>query len=127
MVRCYSIDDLGDAGFSADTYAKAAKNGVLTLNKAIDLNKDGSQVKDTFAYDSKTTFIVIEQKQSGDVDTIRTGDIGDIVSYADANVVTDSEGNKTSDMTGVYVITVDNDTDDTPLAESILVVVPYVK
>ena len=127
MVRCYSIDDLGDAGFSADTYAKAAKNGVLTLNKAIDLNKDGSQVKDTFAYDSKTTFIVIEQKQSGDVDTIRTGDIGDIVSYADANVVTDSKGNKTSDMTGVYVITVDNDTDDTPLAESILVVVPYVK
>ena len=100
---------------------------MLTLNKAIDLNKDGSQVKDTFAYDSKTTFIVIEQKQSGDVDTIRTGDIGDIVSYADANVVTDSKGNKTSDMTGVYVITVDNDTDDTPLAESILVVVPYVK
>ena len=64
---------------------------------------------------------MIEQKQNGDVDTIRTGDIGDVVSYADATM-----GTTKSNLTGVYVMTVDNDTDTTPLAETILVIVPYV-
>ena len=113
------------AGVSADTYALSAKNGVLKLNQKIDLNgATGTQTKNekqTFAYDDKTTIIVIEQKESGDVDSIRMGDISDIETYDDAT------GADNKDMTGVYVITVDDDSDDTPLATSILVIIPNVK
>ena len=67
--------------------------------------------------------MVIELKENNnDVNAIRTGDYSDIVAYADANITATS-----SDLTGVYVMTVDNDQDTTPLATSILVVVPYVK
>ena len=113
------------AGVSADTYALSAKNGVLKLNQKIDLNgATGTQTKNekqTFAYDDKTTIIVIEQKESGDVDSIRMGDISDIETYDDAT------GADNKDMTGVYVITVDDDSDATPLATSILVIIPNVK
>lgn len=121
MVLCTSVvGNIGD-NQAVDVYASAAKNGVLTLNKQISLDKTGNKLKQTFAWDGKTTFVVIEQKQNGDVDTIRTGDIGDVVSYADATM-----GTTKSNLTGVYVMTVDNDTDTTPLAETILVIVPYV-
>ena len=63
---------------------------------------------------------MIEQKNGFKVDTIRTGDIGDVVAKADAE-------DDYSNLTGVYVITVDNDDDTTPLATSVLVIVPYVK
>ena len=113
------------AGVSADTYALSAKNGVLKLNQKIDLNgATGTQTKNekqTFAYDDKTTIIVIEQKESGDVDSIRMGDISDIETFDDA------KGADNKDMTGVYVITVDDDSDATPLATSILVIIPNVK
>lgn len=113
------------AGMSANIYALSAKNGVLKLNQKIDLNgATGSQTKNekqTFAYDDKTTIIVIEQKESGDVDSIRMGDISDIETYDDAT------GADNKDMTGVYVITVDDDSDATPLATSILVIIPNVK
>ena len=52
------------------------------------------------------------------MDSIRTGDISDIQTW-------DSDSDNL-DMTGVYVITVDDDSDDTPLATSVLVIVPYV-
>ena len=121
MVLCTSVvGNIGD-NQAVDVYASAAKNGVLTLNKQISLDKTGGKLKQTFAWDGKTTFVVIEQKQNGDVDTLRTGDIGDVVSYADATM-----GTTKSNLTGVYVMTVDNDTDTTPLAETILVIVPYV-
>ena len=69
-----------------------------------------------------------KQENNKDVSAIRTGDIGDVVAYADANFTKDASGKIiSSDLTGVYVMTVDNDTDTTPLATSILVVVPYVK
>ena len=129
MDFCTSVDGLNDAGISASIYAKSAKNGVLTMSEKIDLDKDGTQDKDVFAYDGKTTFIVIEQDRTGDVDSIRVGGIDDVVSYADANTSTYTSNNQTitqSNMTGVYVITVDNDTDDTPLATSVLVIVPYI-
>lgn len=113
------------AGVSANTYALSAKNGVLKLNQKIDLNgATGTQTKNekqTFAYDDKTTIIVIEQKESGDVDSIRMGNISDIETYDDAT------GADNKDMTGVYVITVDDDSDATPLATSILVIIPNVK
>ena len=123
MALCTSVvnnNNYTSAGANASVYATAAKNGVLTLNKAIDLKNDNNNSvnRQTFAYDSKTTFIVIEQKQSGDVDSIRTGDISDIQTW-------DSDSDNL-DMTGVYVITVDDDSDATPLATSVLVIVPYV-
>ena len=111
------------AAASASIYAETAKNGVLTLSDDIDLNRTGTTANNhsVFAYDSKTEYVVIELKENNnDVSSIRTGDISDIVAKADA-----ADGLK--DMTGVYVMTVDNDQDTTPLATSILVVVPYVK
>ena len=110
---------------SASVYADSAKNGVLTLHSAIDLSHGQGTANNhsVFAYDSKTEFVVIELKENNnDVNAIRTGDVSDIVAYADANITATS-----SDLTGVYVMTVDNDQDTTPLATSILVVVPYVK
>lgn len=110
---------------SANVYADSAKNGVLTLHSAIDLSHGQGTANNhsVFAYDSKTEFVVIELKENNnDVNAIRTGDYSDIVAYADANITATS-----SDLTGVYVMTVDNDQDTTPLATSILVVVPYVK
>ena len=110
---------------SANTYAESAKNGVLTLSKDIDLNHGQGTANNhsVFAYDNKTEYVVIELKENNqDVGSIRTGDFSDIVAKADANITATS-----SDLTGVYVMTVDNDQDTTPLATSILVVVPYVK
>ena len=120
---------IGD-GKAVDVYATAAKNGVLTLNKAIDLkanDKAGEEAtftdnRQTFAYDSKTTVIVINQKQSGDVDTLTvTDNLGDIETWDN------DAGADNKDLTGVYVVTVDDDSDDTPLATCIIVVVPDVK
>lgn len=126
LSKClFTIKGSTAAGEDASVYATAAKNGVLTLNKAIDLkvnDKDGDKTtltdnRQTFAYDSKTTFIVITQKQSGDVDTLTvTNDIGDIETY--------DKDSDNKDMTGVYVVTVDDDSDDTPLATCVIVVVP---
>lgn len=110
------------AGANANIYAEAAKNGVLSLSKAIKLDDPttGTKSRDTFAYDGKTVVLVVTQKENGDVDTFGVGSISDITSKADAD-------SNLNDMSGVYVITVDNDNDDTPLAESILVINPYVK
>ena len=119
MVICQKLEGNTTSGAAASVYAESAKNGVLTLNTAIDLDKGAKADKQTFSYDSKTTFIVIDQKNGFKVDTIRTGDIGDVVAHADAE-------DDYSNLTGVYVMTVDNDTDTTPLAETILVIVPYV-
>lgn len=129
LSKClFEIKGDAGAGAKASTYATAAKNGVLTLNKDIDLkvnDKDGDKTtltdnRKTFAYDSKTTFIVITQKQSGDVDTLTvTNDIGDIETY--------DKDSDNKDMTGVYVVTVDDDSDATPLATCVIVVVPDAK
>ena len=125
MVICQKLEGSTTAGSGANNnkasvYAESAKNGVLTLSKAIDLDQGAKADKSVFSYNDKTTFIVIEQKNGSKVDTIRTGDIGDVVAKADAE-------DDYSNLTGVYVITVDNDDDTTPLATSVLVIVPYVK
>lgn len=125
MVLCQPLEGPTSAGASADYYAESAKNGVLTLSKPVDLDKGSKADKQTFAYDDNTVFIVIEQKAGNNVDTIRVGDFGDIVAKADANKTTGTD--YLNDMTGVYVITVDNDDDTTPLATSVLVIVPYVR
>jgi hypothetical protein len=113
------------AGF----YATTAKNGVLSLSKGISFGS--SSAKQTFAYNSSTTFVVIEQKKGGDVDSIRVGDIGDIVTLADSNQDTTKTDGVNYDhlyenLTGVYVMTVENSNDSAPLAETVLVIVPKV-
>ena len=120
------------AAASASIYADSCKNGVLTLNQAIKIDKpvSGSKSFQTFAYDDKTEVVVIELKEkNNDVDKIRTGDIGDIETFEtvnDKNGNVDVEATKLAniDLTGVYVMTVDDDTATTPLAETILVIVP---
>ena len=125
---CKSFKNNNPAGASASIYAESAKNGVLTLNTTIDLKHDtvgGNNTSDdkrVFATDSKTEYIVVQLKEgNADVDTIYTGSQSDITSWADA------DKNTHNDVTGVYVMTVDNDTDDTPLAETVLVIMPYVR
>ena len=120
LILCKALEGKTSSGAAASVYAESAKNGVLTLNTEIDLDQGAKADKSVFAYDDKTTFIVIDQKNGFKVDTIRTGDIGDVVAHADAE-------DDYSNLTGVYVITVDNDDDTTPLATSVLVIVPYVK
>ena len=114
------------AGANANIYAKAAKNGVLSLNTKIDLQMDNvvndKHDHDVFAYDNTTKFVVVTLKENNkDIESLSTGSIDDIVSHADA------DKNNYKDLTGVYVMTVDNDADETPLAETVLVIVPYVK
>ena len=58
--------------------------------------------------------MVVELKANGDVDLLRTGDISDI----------EADTTRAADTTGVYVMTVDNEYDQAPLAETVLVVVP---
>lgn len=124
---CKSLVSGNPAGATASIYAESAKNGVLTLNTTIDLKHDtvnGNNTSDdkrVFATDSKTEYIVVQLKEGNtDVDTIYTGSQSDITSWADAD-------SNHADVTGVYVMTVDNDTDATPLAETVLVIVPYVR
>jgi hypothetical protein len=100
-------------------YAVTAKNGVLTMNKDIQLDKTNKA--STFAVNTSTSYVVIELNKKGDVDSIRTGDIGDIVAEKDANK--DASYNN---LTGVYVMTVDDASDAAPLAETVLVVIPKI-
>ena len=129
MDLCQPLEGANTAGAgavaNADYYAKSAKNGVLTLSKPVDLDKGNKPNKDTFAYNDNTVFIVIEQKANNKVDTLRVGDFGDIVAYTNANKTNGAD--HLNNLTGVYVITVDNDDDATPLATSVLVIVPYVR
>ena len=120
------------AAASASIYADSCKNDVLTLNKAIKIDdpENGSKSFSTFAYDDKTEVVVIELKEkNNDVDKIRTGDISEIETYEtvndkDGNVDVEATKLANIDLTGVYVMTVDDDTATTPLAETILVIVP---
>ena len=105
------FDLKNNAGKAAANWATAAKDGVLTLNTGITF---GGKDKKTFAYDDNTVFVVVELKANGDVDLLRTGDISDI----------EADTTRAADTTGVYVMTVDNEYDQAPLAETVLVVVP---
>ena len=105
------FDLKSNAGKAAANWATAAKDGVLTLNTGITF---GGNAKKTFAYDDNTVFVVVELKANGDVDLLRTGDISDI----------EADTTRAADTTGVYVMTVDNEYDQAPLAETVLVVVP---
>ena len=92
-----------------DSYATYAKKDILSLNSG-DGNLAGSQ--SDFSYNNDTTFVVVElKKDNTDVDSVYVGGVSDIE--------TDAEG-----RTGVFVVTVEDDGDDTPMAEVVLVIVP---
>ena len=92
-----------------ESYATYAKKDILSLNSG-DGNLAGSQ--SDFSYNNDTTFVVVElKKDNTDVDSVYVGGVSDIE--------TDAEG-----RTGVFVVTVEDDGDDTPMAEVVLVIVP---
>ena len=93
-----------------ESYATYAKKDILSLNDG-DGNLTAGNQSD-FSYNNDTTFVVVElKKDNTDVDTIYVGGVSDIE--------TDAEG-----RTGVFVVTVEDDGDDTPMAEVVLVIVP---
>ena len=83
---------------------------ILSLNSGKGNLTAGSQ--SDFSYNNDTTFVVVElKKDNTDVDSVYVGGVSDIE--------TDAEG-----RTGVFVVTVEDDGDDTPMAEVVLVIVP---
>lgn len=124
--KCVNFKSGTTAGINAtssDVYALSSKNDVLTLNHTINsttlaIDGTGKKDHDVFALNNKTEYIVVELKEGNDnVADLRVGDISDIVSKADA-------ADKNKDLTGVWVMTVDNDDDTTPVAETVLIIVP---
>ena len=108
------------SGASATRYATSANAGLLVLNSGIDFGTPGyPNVKNTFAINNDTTYIVVTQTSTGDVDKISVGSLSDIEDFDTA------AGADNTDLTGVYVMTVDDATDAAPVAESVLVIVPY--
>ena len=95
---------------------KVAKDGVLTIDNA-DHDKSGA-TKTTFTYDDKTTFVVVTDKKGATkTDTVEVGSVNDIV--LQGKNVTTSEAESI-----VYILSVGDKTDDTPMATLVLVVVP---
>ena len=93
-----------------ESYATYAKKDILSLNDGDGNLTAGSQ--SDFSYNNDTTFVVVElKKDNTDVDSVYVGGVSDIE--------TDAEG-----RTGVFVVTVEDDGDDTPMAEVVLVIVP---
>ena len=94
-----------------DNYATRAQGGLLMLEG------DSYDIADTasdgdYSVNSDTFYMVVELKgDNDDTDDVYQGDIGDIE--------TDEDG-----RTAVFVLTVDDDSDETPLAEMVLVIVP---
>ena len=114
------IDDVTKlvTDFSASqSYATYAEKELLKLKDADSSDDEvagdltGAN-NDTFAYNSDTTFMVVELDKKGNPDDVRTGNYNDIE--------TDRDG-----RTAVYVANVEDKTDDTPLATLVLVIVPY--
>ena len=114
------IDDVAElvTNFSADqSWATYAEKELLKLKDADSSDDEvagdltGAN-NDTFAYNSDTTFMVVELDKKGNPDDVRTGNYNDIE--------TDRDG-----RTAVYVANVEDKTDDTPLATLVLVIVPY--
>ena len=104
-----AIDSEDGFDFS-DAYATRAEGGILNLSGNYD--KAGSESDGTYQYDDDTFFLVVELKADNtDTDRVYKGDVNDIE--------TDEEG-----LTSVYVLTVDDKSDETPLAEMVLVIVP---
>ena len=93
-----------------ESYATYAKKDILSLNSGKGNLTAGSQ--SDFSYNNDTTFVVVElKKDNTDVDSVYVGGVSDIE--------TDAEG-----RTGVFVVTVEDDGDDTPMAEVVPVIVP---
>ena len=106
---------------TSDYYAKRASDGVLELSSAsADLSGAG---KTTFVYDDNTQFVTITAKRNSttpanaETDKISAGSVKDIVTWNGTVAIT-------GDETIVYVVTVDDKTDTTPLATLVIVIEP---
>ena len=112
---------------TADSYATYAKNGVLTLSGTAGSDVDGDLATGndvaTFVYDDNTQFITITAKRNsstpanGETDEVTVGSVKDIVTWDGSTAIT-------GDETIVYVVTVDDKTDTTPLATLVIVIEP---
>lgn len=105
---------------SSDYYATYAKNGVLTLSDAA-ADLSGASAT-TFVYDDNTQFVTITAKRdstglAGETDEVTVGSVKDIVTWDGRTAIT-------GDETIVYVVTVDDKTDTTPLATLVIVIEP---
>ena len=95
---------------------KVAKDGVLTITNA-DHDKSGAG-KTTFTYDDKTTFVVVTDKKGATgTDTVEVGSVNDIVLQGKNATTGEAESI-------VYILSVGDKNDDTPMATLVLVVVP---
>ena len=111
---------------TANSYATYAKNGVLTLSGTAgsDVKGDLATGNDvaTFVYDENTQFVTITAKRdstglAGETDKVTVGSVKDIVTWDGSTAIT-------GDETIVYVVTVDDKTDTTPLATLVIVIEP---
>ena len=106
---------------SADYYAKRASDGVLELSSA-SADLSGAN-KTTFVYDDNTQFVTITAKRNSttpanaETDKVSAGSVKDIVTWNGTAAIT-------GDETIVYVVTVDDKTDTTPLATLVIVIEP---
>ena len=110
----------GDFDNESNGNVTVAKDGVLSLASATN-DKSGAN-KSTFTYDDKTVFMVVTDKKgtgapNKTTDTVEVGSVSNIVLDGGYVAGQDSESI-------VYVLSVDDKTDDTPMATLVLVVVP---
>ena len=111
------IEDGADVGVDTTSHAVYASNGVLELYSE-DTNMVSGNSSKTFSYDSNTVFMVVELKgDNNDTDDVYLGGVNDI---EDAENLSDRD----EYTTAVYVLAVEDDSDDTPLAELVLVLMP---
>ena len=116
-----SFEVTNDFDVEGNGNVTVAKDGVLTIANA-DHDKSGAN-KATFTYDDKTTFVVVTDKKGTgttykSTDTVEVGSVNDIVLQGKYTAA----GDDTESI--VYILSVDDKTDDTPLATLVLVVVP---
>ena len=104
-------------GVASNRYATYAKNNVLNVSDpSCDQSGAGKQ---TFTYNDDTVVLVVEKNASDKVGDVYAGSISNIETAA-------NDGTRTASTTNVYIISVEDTTDATPVAELILVIVPYV-
>ena len=90
-----------------------AKDGVLALSSAAGDYSGAS--KTTFTYNDETVFVTIQAKAGGTTDTVELGSVSDIA------LVGNTDGDNEST---VYVLSVEDTNDATPLATLVIIVNP---
>ena len=98
---------------------KSAENGVLSLSGSGGVGSgdySGCVGKTLFTYDEDTVFLTITAKSGTKTDSVEIGNVNDIIADGDA------EADETESI--VYILSVDDKADDTPLVTLALIVIP---